>query len=358
MKKKVIQTLYSGLGGHSNVVFSLLNSDFLNEYRNVLVFFGVESVLSNYLEKTNELNIKDYSIQKKRKRYQASFRAFKNILKIEQPNVIIIHNSELILTAVKHKKDNPFCKIIYVEHEPNHSKTRLENFLSKFAAKSADIVVCLNKAYKQELINKHNFKARLEVISNGLNTKTYKRNSVSGKVEIIGMAARLVDTKDHKILIEAFYFLLKDIPSLKLKIAGTGNLMNKLSDQVRSLKIEDSVEFLGLLDEDEMLNFYNNIDLYVHATRSETLSTSILQAMSCQHLVITSNINNNLQLIDNGVDGILYENDNSKDLYLKIKDAIDNFDKLKYLGLAARKKVVNKYSNHLMSNNYIKVIEE
>ena len=41
-KPKIIHVIYSGLGGHANVLFPLLESDVLNEYEHVIVFFGIE----------------------------------------------------------------------------------------------------------------------------------------------------------------------------------------------------------------------------------------------------------------------------------------------------------------------------
>jgi len=55
---KVVQSLYSGLGGHASVVFSLLDTDFIDESDNVLVFFGIEEILESHKKKSIDLNIK------------------------------------------------------------------------------------------------------------------------------------------------------------------------------------------------------------------------------------------------------------------------------------------------------------
>lgn len=340
------------------MVFSLLDSDFSSKYINVLVFFGVERTLADYLKKASDLGIKNYSLQKKQKKYRQSIREFHEILMNENPDVVIVHNSELIYAAVKYKKVAKSTKIIFVEHEPNHSKTFFEKIISKYAAKKADTVICLNQSYKLELTEKYNYKANVVVVPNGLNTDRFQRNTELSSIKTIGMAARLVDTKDHANLLRAFSRLLSQHPELTLKIAGIGDKHKHLLGLAEQLKIEKNVQFVGLLDESGMIEFYNSIDLCVHATLSETLSTSILQAMSCEKIVITSDIENNRLLIEDGVSGVLYKNNNSEDLFLKMTKVVNNVDEYKSMGVVARKKVIDEYSNILMSNNYENVIEK
>jgi len=350
-KIKVIQTLYSGLGGHANVAFSLLESDFGNWFNNIVVFYGIEDTLIDYQNKVDQLELTNYSIKKKPKQYLQALNQFYHILEKEQPDRIIIHNSELILTAIKYRNKFKKCKVIYVEHQENHTKPFIGRFLSKYALKRADSVVCLNENYKQELTDKYTVKTNLKIISNGINAEKYLPSELGNSVVTIGMASRLVDSKEHLTLLDAFSKVLTLNPNLKLKIAGIGELEDSIKSHTKQLGISDSVIFLGLLDEDSMLNFYQTIDLYVHATVAETLSTSILQAMSCGLPIITSNISNNLVLIDHET-GLLYQTGNAEDLHSKIELVIAQYPQVKKLGENAREKVVSNFSNAIMAENY------
>ena len=193
--KKVIQTLYSGLGGHGNVTFSLLDTDFKDNFSHVLVFYGVENVLVDYQTRTKELGLKSYTITKTNKRYIEPLNRFFQILLDEKPDYILIHNSELVLTAIKYRKKNRHCKVIYVEHEANHTKPFIGRFLSKYALKKSDSVICLNDNYKTELLQKYKAKTEIQVIPNGINTQKYLPKSYHSTVATIGMASRLVDFK-------------------------------------------------------------------------------------------------------------------------------------------------------------------
>jgi len=352
---KVVQSLYSGLGGHASVVFSLLDTDFIDESDNVLVFFGIEEILESHKKKSIDLNIKYFSLLKKSKQYLKPFNNFKKILIEENPDVIIIHGSELIFPAIKFSKRKT-TKVIYVEHEPNHTKTILEKLQTYYALKYANTVICLNNIYKTQLESKLNSNTIINVIPNGIDVNKFCPIKKRSEIKTIGMAARLTNTKDHKNLIYAFSTLLKSNPDIQLKIAGTGNLEDKMKNYVSELNITNSVQFLGLLNEMEMIDFYQNIDLYVHATYSETLSTSILQAMSCGLIVITSDIENNKSLIEDSKDGLLYKDGNPDSLFSIINKVVNSYNKYSYLEKNARRKIEKYYSNKIMANGYKKLL--
>jgi glycosyltransferase involved in cell wall biosynthesis len=353
--QKVVQTLYSGLGGHANVIFSLLNTKFGVEFENVLVFFGVEKVLESHKENADKLSVNYLSIIKKPKHYFKAFSDFKSILKSEKPEVVIVHGSELIFPAIRFRKECK-TKVFYVEHEPNHTKTILERLQSWYALKYSDGVVCLNSIYKAELKRKSTPKNEIKIIPNGIDSENFVPTLIRNKIQNIGMAARLTDTKDHKKLLLAFSMLIEKHPNTCLKIAGGGNLEQELKQYSESLKIQNSVSFLGVLNEDEMVKFYQSLDLYVHATKSETLSTSILQAMSTELIVITSDIDNNVVLIEDGVDGFVYENKNVESLLKVMDQVMINYSELAYIGTGARNKVKSYYSKDMMGQGYVDLV--
>ena len=70
---------------------------------------------------SKELNVKYATILKKPKHYFRAFKAFKQIIELNKPEVIIVHGSELVFPAIQFRK-RCRLKVFYVEHEPNHTK--------------------------------------------------------------------------------------------------------------------------------------------------------------------------------------------------------------------------------------------
>lgn len=54
---KILHVLYSGLGGHGNVFFSMVDADRNGEFSFEALFNGVEEVKAEYIERCTSKNI-------------------------------------------------------------------------------------------------------------------------------------------------------------------------------------------------------------------------------------------------------------------------------------------------------------
>ncbi|MAR26570.1 MAG: hypothetical protein CMC50_03990 [Flavobacteriaceae bacterium] len=63
---KIIQIVYSGLGGNSAVAFSLVEGQIKKKYNNFFIFTGIEKIKRNYLKKCKKLGINYFYIKKKK----------------------------------------------------------------------------------------------------------------------------------------------------------------------------------------------------------------------------------------------------------------------------------------------------
>jgi len=358
-KQKIIHVIYSGLGGHANVVFPLLESNVLTNYEHIIVFFGIEQVLPSYIANAKKIGVKTYTIKKKPKHYLKPFSEFKNILKKDKPSHVLIHSSELLIPALKFRKRNKQVKVYYIEHENNGTKGFSLKLLSKIALNKANAIVCLSNEYKKELLENYNSKTKVQVIPNGINLNKFKKiNTEIQNPFTFGMGSRMIPGKDHTTLLHAFSIVIKKHPKVQLKIAGNGESLNEVKKLAEKLKLENNTSFLGVLNETEMITFYQSLSVYVQATLAETLCTSILQAMSCQLPVIASDIENNKILIINNETGWLYLNKNSDDLAKKMLASIEFSQKNNEIATKARTFCEEKFSSKTMAIGYKHLIEQ
>ena len=99
-KVKVLQILFSGLGGHSNVAFSLIEADQDKKWQHEMLFYGVESVKPEYLVKCKLENIPTTYVSKKVGIDLVSYwKIFKQIIK-SKPDVILLHSTNAIIPAL------------------------------------------------------------------------------------------------------------------------------------------------------------------------------------------------------------------------------------------------------------------
>lgn len=116
--------------------------------------------------------------------------------------------------------------------------------------------------------------------------------------------AHLNYNKGFDILLPAFAEALKIHPDLKLKIGGTGLIASQLHNLAAELGLENSVEFLGRLQNDQVLDLMFRSDAFVLASRNETFGVVFIEALS-QGLPVAATRCGGPQTIINENNGIL-----------------------------------------------------
>ena len=116
--------------------------------------------------------------------------------------------------------------------------------------------------------------------------------------------AHLNYNKGFDILLPAFAEALKIHPDLKLTIGGTGLIASQLHNLAAELGLENSVEFLGGLQNDQVLDLMFRSDAFVLASRNETFGVVFIEALS-QGLPVAATRCGGPQTIINENNGIL-----------------------------------------------------
>ncbi len=360
---KVLHVLYSGLGGHGNVFFSMVDGDAdkTNEYQ--ALFFGIEDVREGYVEKAVQRNIPWYFVKKKAGFDLAANARIEKIIRQSLPDVIFLHSSAYIFPAKKAVLSiSKKIKIVVRETQPNHLKTKLEWIGLSVSLLAATKVVFLSTAYRDFIKKRLTLffsDKRTAVIPNGIDLDLYKPGPENSLPYIkIGMQSRLSETKDHKTLIAAFALLLQSaalVRPAKLYIAGEGVCMPALQKQVNDLELNEAVEFTGMLEETALPAFINSLDIYVHATLGETMSTAIMQVMACCKPIIASEVLGVDNMIKQNENGILVPARDVQKLCSAMLELILNNDKAAELASNAYRFAKDNYSNKTMLNSYNKI---
>lgn len=305
---KILQVLYSGLGGHGSVVFSLIDGDQQKQWQHSLLFYGVEPLNEGYAQKATARNISFDIIKAEAGKPSRSWRLFYRSLKKAEPDLILLHSNSLLIPAWWYCKRNR-KKLVTVEHTPNQVKRRAEKWISILAQYLSNVVVLLTQNYEAELkkkLGRHFHQKKTVVIPNGIDTCYFIPLSDRKKDDIIklGMAARFSNQKDQLLLVNVIEKLQEQSKGrFQLWLAGDGNELETVKKHAKEKGLDDIIFFTGNLDEKKLLQFYQQLDIYLHASRGETMSTSIMQAMSCGLPIVASDIPgiNNLLIAGTGL---------------------------------------------------------
>ncbi len=356
---KILHVLYSGLGGHGNVFFSMVEADEKKEYDFKALFNGIEPIKQDYINKCNELNI-DYRFVGKKSGFD--FEYYRNLykeIKATSPDVLFLHGGAAVLQGWLYKKfSGKKTTIVVRETQANHLKTKIDWLYLILSMVFADKMVFLTDMYAKQIAQKFPrlyARANVSVVPNGIDLGLFKpkpQASINANKIVIGMASRITAIKDHDTLLDAFFELAKSFGNIELRIAGDGTTKTQLEDKVRKAGMQNQVVFAGLLNEEQLVSFLQGLDIYVHASLGETMSTSIMQAMACQLPIIASDVDGINNMIENGVTGLLVPCQNASALVEVFSSLINNERKRQALANQAYLFAKNNFSNKKMLERY------
>jgi glycosyltransferase involved in cell wall biosynthesis len=132
-----------------------------------------------------------------------------------------------------------------------------------------------------------------------------KRRSLGVPVDawVVGSVGRLAPQKAYDVLLAAAPLVLAQHPNAHFVIVGTGAQKGALEAQARSLGIAGQVTFTGARS--DVIELLKTFDLFVSSSRYEGLPTVILEAMAVGIPVVATRVSGNIELIEDGVSGLL-----------------------------------------------------
>jgi glycosyltransferase involved in cell wall biosynthesis len=363
---KIAQICFSGTGGHTSVVFSLVAADNLKKHEWLIGFIGNEP-----LSDENAWQSKKFYLTHKHFLFRSGIRIrawFKlyRWLKDERPMSIICHSTSMILPCFLYSIVHS-SKLICVEHQANAHKNISDWVFGFFSMLLASKVIILTPTYLSELKKAYGLcwlSSRFSVIPNGidLNIFSFNKNNLTDFSQVkevtLGMAARFAKPKRQKLLIDLVRHLnqTQSDYTFKLSFAGDGPNYNDCQLFADQREVSSIVSFHGFLNESELIEWFRQIDLYVHATDGETLSTALLQAMSLGLPILASNVA--------GVTDLLHQEDSYGATAIntvinfaeKTLELVYSPDQHKQAIKMGYKKVARDYSNQKMLERYLAVL--
>ena len=100
-------------------------------------------------------------------------------------------------------------------------------------------------------------------------------------------------------LIVAMSHVVKQFPDVLLLIGGKGYLENSLRMQVRELRLESNVKFLGFVPEEKLPKYYQAANLFVLPTMTlEGFGLVTIEALSCGTPVIVTPVGANPEVLE------------------------------------------------------------
>ena len=212
----------------------------------------------------------------------------------------------------------PDVPLVYVA---NHTYAQQHRFLGKSAYRAlikleargyglADRIVAISSTTAQSLIEDYGVvREKVSIIPIGVDTGLFRPLGLKRIPGSVLYAGRLCERKGIPLLIEAIGVLAGDVPDLKLYVVGEGGLRGGLEELASDLGIAERVVFLGKVSDEELVRWYNKVEVFALPSLFEGFGIVCAEAMACGTPVVATHVPGVLDIIDDGRNGILVARD-------------------------------------------------
>ena len=122
-----------------------------------------------------------------------------------------------------------------------------------------------------------------------------------------------------------------------MNIIGNGEMEQQLMQMIKEYQVEDCVKMLGSMTPDKVRKHMEQADIYLFTSDfNEGWGAVLNESMNSGCSVVASHAIGSVPfLIDNGENGLIYENNNEDDLLKKIEYLLNNPAVRKKMGIRA-----------------------
>ena len=153
---------------------------------------------------------------------------------------------------------------------------------TKVFAISPDMLKILSKVHGSD---------NVILVRNGINLDIYKNHHINRKKQIIAVGELKIE-KGFEYLIDAFSNLIKNnsIQEYSLVIVGDGLLQETLQEKINSLNMSNFIHLLGRKNRDDLIDLYNQSEIFVLSSISEGFPKVLLEAISCGCNIVSTDV--------------------------------------------------------------------
>ena len=131
---------------------------------------------------------------------------------------------------------------------------------------------------------------KITSIPNGIDTSSWQRTATPDRVERLLFLGRLDPEKGVFELADAFARVQAGHPSLRLTFAGEGPARQELRSRVAEHGVDDTVEFAGRVEYEDLGDLFARTDCVVLPSYSEGMPLSILEAAAHHQVLVVSDV--------------------------------------------------------------------
>lgn len=257
----------------------------------------------------------------------------RRILTAEKPDVVVSFAGRINMLTMMAARGTGIPVLVSERNDPaNDRRSKLEKWLCKRFYGKADKVV-FQTQYQAKYYEKW-CKNNSIVIGNPISAPVYDGEHEKKDIICIG---KLMDQKNHPMMIRAFKMIADEFPGKHVYIYGEGTKRQELEAMVKEAGLERQIHLPG--NSDHIFDIMHENEYFVMCSNYEGLSNALLEAMISGMVCVTTAWNGVGEIVNDGENGYLVPVCDDKALAEKLRIVLnaDN-EKIRQNGINTGKK--------------------
>ena len=257
--------------------------------------------------------------------------------------------------------------VVYTEHNVQERYHPITRWLNRATWGGQQAVVAVSEGVARSARTHNGTEVFIRTVPNGIDHEQYRvENTAAGPVRssfgipqeapVVGTVAVFRTQKRLDHWLRVAQAVRTAIPGAHFVLVGDGPLRVDLEAQARTLALQDCVHFAGL--QEDVRPYLAAMDVYLMTSAFEGLPLALLEAMAMQRPVVTTAVGGIPEVIMDGTEGFLLEEDDRKGLTTATHRLLTDGSLRTRLGTAARRTVVERFSVERMTAELEELYEE
>jgi glycosyltransferase involved in cell wall biosynthesis len=242
--------------------------------------------------------------------------------------------------------------LLYTEHNKQERYHFLTRWLNSFTFNWQSTAIAVSSDVAESIQKNIRPAIPVKLVLNGVNVELFQRSLADGEriraslginqdAILVGTVAVFRFQKRLKEWLEIFQVAAEREPRLVGIIVGDGPLKAEITQHLKALKLEGRVFFAGL--QTEVRPWLSAMDIFMMSSIFEGLPIAMLEAMSMECAIVTTDAGGIKEVIRHEVDGLMVPVEQWKDLSDCLTSLTKDDARRRMLGTAARERVIQSF---------------
>ena len=294
------------------------------------------------------------------------------IIKTEQPHIVHTHAALSGRIAAKMAK----LKVVHTRHSvhTNQSFAKEPGYKKRFPYKHlvgavnnylSDVIIATSPVAKLSMMETGTSRKKTVMVYNGIDglepATDEKKAALRHKYGladddfVCALIARFEKVKGHRHVLKAAEMVQREDKSIKFLLAGIGAEEGSIKEQAAGQGLQNCI-FTGFVE--DVGDILNVTHLQINASLTETTNLALLEGLSLGVPAVASDRGGNPFVINDGVNGILFEEGDYAAIAKAIISLKNNPEELARLSAKAKEIFEERFDSRVMTSKVEKIYRD